>query len=198
MRQKKKAIDYLLPRVRQAALGVLLTEPERSWYRSDLAKRLHMQPSTLQRELENLTRAGILTQREDGNRIYYQANAECPFFPELQGLLQKTSGLVDVIAEVLALFHSKINVAFVFGSVAKGKERSESDVDLLIIGKVTLKELIPGLKKAESRLGRPVNVHTYSVEDFVGKRGSNHFLKAVMAGKKLFVIGTADELAAIT
>lgn len=196
MRQSKKAVDYLFPRVRQAALGVFLSEPNKAWYRSDLAHRLDLSPSTLQRELENLTKAGILTQREDGNRTYFRANQECPFFPELQGLLEKTSGLVDVIQDVLKPFQKKIKVAFVFGSVARGAERSESDVDLIVIGEVSLKDLVPSLKKAENRLGRPVNVHTYTEREFAKER-ENHFLRSVTAAGKIFVIGTADELAEI-
>ena len=195
--RKLRAIDALLPRTRQALLATLLLHPERAWYRSDLARRVRLPPSSLQRELESLTRAGILTRQRDGNRSYFRANPECPFLPEVRGLLAKTSGLVDVLREALGGTSRRIRCALVFGSIAGGRELASSDVDLMVIGDADLAELAPSLRRAEDRLGRPVNAVVYTPRELAEKaRTAHHFVSDVLAGDKLFVIGTQHDLEA--
>lgn len=197
--RKKRPLDSLFPRTRQAILTATLLHPDRWWYLSDLAKHLGVRPSSLQRELAALTSAEILRQRRDGNRVYFQANVDCPFLPELQGLLVKTAGMVDVLREALAPFAKRIDWAFVYGSVARAEELSASDVDLMIIGKVGLADLAPALRRAEKRLSRAVNPTLYSREEFGTKlRARDHFLTSVLDGARLFMLGDSYELAAAT
>lgn len=195
--RKSKAIDALFPRTRQAILAATLLHPERWWYLSDLARHLGVRSSSLQRELAALVEAGILRQRRDGNRIYFQPNPDCPFLAELQGLMLKTVGLVDVLREALAPFTHRIDWAFVYGSIARSEELASSDVDLLIIGRVGLADIAPALRQAEGRLNRPVNPTVYSREEFVARLAAGHaFLHTVLAGAKLFILGAPHELAA--
>jgi len=197
--RKSRALDALFPRIRQALLAATLLHPERWWYLSDLAQHLQVPPSSLQRELSALVDADILRRRRDGNRVYYQPNPDCPFLPELQGLLVKTVGVVDVLREVLSRFAKRIDCAFAYGSVARADELASSDVDVMIIGQVGLAELTPALRRAEERLGRPVNPTLYTREEFATKlQAGHHFLKTVLDGEKLFILGDPHELAAAT
>ena len=195
--RKKSVLDALFPRTRRAILTATLLHPGREWYLSDLARHIGVSPSSLQRELAGLVNAEILRRRVDGNRVYYRAEAENPIFGDLRGLLLRTAGLKDVLAECLADFRSRIDVAFVYGSVARGDESASSDVDLMVIGDVGLSELAPALKDAEARLLRPVNPSVYGAEEVVKKlRAGHHFLGSVMGGAKLFIVGGEDDLAA--
>jgi predicted nucleotidyltransferase len=195
MMRNSPALDSLLSRTTQAILVSLLLERDRPWYLSDLARRLRRTPSTLQRPLESLVDAGILTRSVDGNRVYYAPNAACPFLPELRGLLRKTIGLADVLRDGLAPFAKRLRAAFVYGSVARGEEIPGSDVDLFLLGDVTLADLTPTLRKLEERLGRPVNATIQSPDDFSTKlAGGNHFLRSILANEKMFVLGTNDDL----
>jgi len=197
--RKSKPLDALFPKTRQAVLAATLLHPDRWWYLSDLAKHLGVRPSSLQRELKALVTASILNQRKDGNRVYFQANPDCPFLPELQGLLTKTVGVIDVLREVLASFAASLDWAFVYGSMARAEALATSDVDLMLIGEVGLAELTPALRRAEQRLGRPVNPSLDSRAEFVTKlRAGHHFLQTVLDGEKLFILGNPDELAAVT
>jgi uncharacterized protein len=192
-----KALDALFPRVRQALLAATVLHPDRWWYLSDLAKHLDVRPSSLQRELAALVDAGILRRRRDGNRVYFQPNPDCAFLPELQGLLVKTAGVVDVLREVLNRVAQRIDWAFIYGSVARAEELASSDVDLMIIGQVGLADLTPALRRAEGRLGRAVNPTLYTPEEFATKlHARHHFLKTVLEGEKLFILGDPHELAA--
>lgn len=189
------AIDALFPSVRRDILGTLLLRPEREWYVRDLASQLALTPSSLQRELARLTSAGILRRRRDGNRVYYQAEPDCPFFPELRGLLAKTAGLVDVLRDLLNPMIDRIAVAFVYGSVAQAAETTSSDIDLMVIGAAGRFDLTPILRKAEERLGRPVNLSLYKPTEFAKKLAAdNHFLGTVIDKEKIFVVGGTDEL----
>jgi predicted nucleotidyltransferase len=195
--RKKNPLDALFPRTRQAILTATLMDPAREWYLSDLARHIGVSPSSLQRELAGLVDAEILRRRVDGNRVYYRAEADNPIFGDLRGLLLRTAGLKDVLAECLSEFQSRIDVAFVYGSVARGDESASSDVDLMVIGVVGLSELAPALKDAEARLLRPVNPSVHSAEEVAEKlRAGHHFLKTVMGGAKLFIVGGEDDLEA--
>ena len=195
MRQTKRSLDALLPRTRQAVLSAFLMNPDRWWYRSDLAKHLGVTPSSLQRELGNLVAAEFLLVRREGKRVYFRANAENPLFPDLAGVLAKTVGLANVLRDALHPMRKRIDSAFVYGSVARSTERAGSDVDLMVIGEATLSELSPLLSKAERRLGRQVNATTYSLAEFRKKLAARqHFLQAVLEKEKIFIIGTEHEL----
>jgi len=153
--------------------------------------------SSLQRELASLVEAGILQRRRDGNRVYFQPDADCPFLPELQGLLRKTAGLVDVLREALASLTHRIQWTFVYGSVARGVESSDSDVDLMVMGDVGLSDVSPLLVAARKRLGREVNASVYSSAEFSKKLLAGYgFHRGVLDKAKLFVIGNERGLAA--
>src|SRR5438034_7134479 len=148
-----RPIDALMPKTRQMILAATLMHPSRWWYQSDLAHHLGVRPSSLQRELNALVDAGILRRRREGNRVYFQPDPECPFLGELTGLMTKTAGLLDVLRERLCRFAKAIDWAFVYGSVARSEERSSSDVDLMVVGRVGLADLSPALRRAERLLG---------------------------------------------
>lgn len=163
----------------------------------ELANHFGVRPSTLQRDLAKYTEAGILKMSRSGNRAYYQANEECPVFPELRALLIKTSGLVDVLHGELASLASKIKVAAIYGSIASGTETSGSDIDVLIIGSVKMIELSPLLEQATGKLRRQTNPTLYTPEEFSQKASSSHFLRSVLGKPLLFVLGTRSDLETI-
>lgn len=196
---RKSLLDALFPKTRQAVLNATVMNYRREWYLSDLARHLKVQPSSLQRELSNLVAAGILRRRDEGNRTYYKADIDCPVFGDLYEIFMKTVGLRDVLAEKLEPFAGRIRVAFVYGSIARAEENSTSDVDVMIIGEVGLADLALALRSAENLLMRTVNPSIYTPKEIAEKLAAgHHFLTTVMSKEKLFVIGSKDDLAAIT
>lgn len=190
-----RPLDALLPRTRQGILAAALVRPDRAWYVSELARRMKVPPSSLQRELRDLTDAGILKTHRQGRMAFYQANTQSPLFPELRGLLLKTAGLVDVLADALKPLAKKIDFAFIYGSVASATEKSDSDIDLMVVGTLTPMELSWPLRKARDLLGREINPTVYSAAEFEKKRQSkDHFLTHVLDKPKLFVLGNSDDL----
>jgi DNA-binding transcriptional ArsR family regulator len=193
--RKIRALDALLPKTRQGILAATLVQPEKAWYASELAQRLGVPSSSLQRELQDLTEAGILKTHKQGRMVYYQANRESPVFPDLRGLMLKTAGLVDVLAQALKPVTSKVTTAFVYGSIAAGSEDSNSDIDLMVVGEVSPQDLALPLRRARESLGREINPTVYSLAEFNGKRSAgDHFLTQVLDKPRLVVLGNKDEL----
>src|ERR1700733_12703952 len=161
-----RSLDALLPKTRQGILAAMLVRPEKTWYVSELARRMGVPSSSLQRELKDLTSAGILKTHRQGRMAYYQANTESPVFPDLRGLLLKTAGLVDIMADALKPLCTKIPLAFVYGSIASGQERSDSDIDLMVVGDISPVDLSVPLRHARELLGREINPTVYSSAEF--------------------------------
>ena len=193
--RKSRALAALFPTLRGEVLAATLTHPDKWWYLSELAGYLRTTPSSLQRELKALVTGGILQQRRDGTRTYFKAETRSPLFPELHGLIEKTAGLLPTLQQMLEPFRSRIDCAFVYGSVARTEEHALSDVDLMIIGDVGVAELASAIRKAESQIGREINVTNYSVREFRKQvAGKDHFLTAVLRGPKEFVHGSQHDL----
>jgi hypothetical protein len=104
---------------------------------------------------------------------YYQANVDSPLFSDLRGLLLKTAGLIDVLADALKPVASKVEAAFVYRSMASGEE--QSDVDVMIIGTVPSPDLALSVRRARDLLGREINPTTYTPAEFSKKRGKGSF-----------------------
>jgi DNA-binding transcriptional ArsR family regulator len=160
----------------------------------ELERRSGLSESAVRHELIRLTRLGLVVRREDGNRVYYRADKRHPLFPEIHNLVLKTTGLVEVLRT--ALEKEAIDVAFVFGSVARGGQVATSDVDLMVIGEIGLRRLSGLLHACEERIGREVNPHILTRTELARRLADgDHFLTSVMKDAKLFVIGDEDGLA---
>ena len=187
-------VDLLFGTYRRQALGLLLLREDGLHVR-EISRLTGVPAGSLHRELRALTEAGLLHREPAGNQVRYRANRSSPIYPELSEIFRKTTGLVDLLRDALAPLASRIAVAYVFGSIAQGKDTATSDVDLLVIGKVGFADVVAPLTSLRERLGREVNPVVMSRAQFAAQRKrKDRFLKTVMASPKLFVIGTADEL----
>jgi predicted nucleotidyltransferase len=98
------------------------------------------------------------------------------------------------LAEALTPLAKRIQFAFVYGSFARREENSGSDIDLIVIGSVSLDEVLEQLAPVERILRRPVNPTVYSQKELKAKlQANNHFLKAIQKGKNTFLIGDEHE-----
>ena len=188
-------LGALFPATRSKVLSAALLQPERWWFLTELAGHLEVTPSSLQRELESLVRAGLLLRRRDGRRTYFKANADSPVFPELRSLIDKTAGVVPVLRNALKRFGNQIEIAAIYGSVARGEEHAASDVDLMIVGALQQIDLLPVLRNLENRFGREVNVTLFSPQEFRRKQSlGDQFLSTILKGKTILLKGTLNEL----
>jgi len=188
--------DVLFGKGRGELLALLYGNPDESFYYRQITRRLaKVSPGTLQRELELLSRLGLIGRSTVGNQVFYRANRGHPVFPELRALVAKTLGAIQILRASLAPITGRIAAAFIYGSMARQEERGESDIDLLVVGDVGLEEVLGCVNEVESSLGRPVSPTVYSHAEFKSKVATgNHFLNSVLRGKKIFLIGDESEL----
>jgi predicted nucleotidyltransferase len=185
----------LFGKVRRAVLSMLFSRSDEAFYIRHILRVAHAGHGAVQRELEQLTKTGIVHRTVKGNQVYYQANSESPVFAELKGLITKTAGITENLQSALAPLTDRITIALIHGSVARGEENHRSDVDLLIVGNVTFSEVVTKLQPAQKTLGREINPTVYPIAEFKSKlAGNHHFLKNVLSGPKIFLIGDENEL----
>jgi len=180
---------------RRKVLALLMLNPQRWLHLRELARLTGASAGTLKIELDALTAAGLLKFQKVGNQTQFSANAEHPVYPELSGLIKKTTGLRDVLALSLEPLRSKIELAFVFGSMAKATDGPQSDVDLMVIGEVTFGEIADAIYDAQVVLARDINPKVMTREEWSDRlHAQNVFVKELMDKPKIFIWGAIDEL----
>lgn len=190
--------DALFSGLQQRVLAVLFGQPDRSFYGNELLRLTGTGRGALQRELEKLVSADLVTVTTIGNQKHYQANAASPIFAELRGIVLKTVGLADVLRTALNAVADRIELAFVFGSVARGTDTATSDIDLMVVTETLgYADLFEGLAAAEQVLGRKVSPTLYTPAALAEKvRTENSFVQRVLAQPKIFLIGEEHGLPA--
>lgn len=182
---------------RQAVLRLLFGHTDQRFYQRQIIRSIRLGSGTVQRELEQLVGAGILTRTVEGRQTYFQADRNCPVFDELRGLVRKTFGVAEVLQSGLAALAGKVQLAFIYGSMAAGSETTASDVDVMVVGEqVSMHDVVSVLAEAQRDLGREVNPSVYRTEEFCRKLAQGqHFLSSVVSGPRIFLIGDENELA---
>jgi predicted nucleotidyltransferase len=188
--------DALFSRVQQKVLGLLFGNPDRAYYTNEIIRLSQSGTGAVQRELAKLEAVGLVTMKQVGNQKLYQANRETYLFLELRSIVLKTFGLVDVLQEILKPIASQIQVAFIYGSIAKNEDKAESDIDLMLISnELSYTELYPLLEIAQAKLGRQVNPTCYAPDEWARKhKEGNNFINQVIKLPKIFLIGTENDL----
>jgi len=191
-------LESLFPSTRGALLTILFRNPDRRFYLREIMRAAGKGAGSVKRELDNLVEAGILIQETETARTYFKANKACPVFKELRGVVMKTAGLADMLAVALRPIRKRIRVAFIFGSTSHQSDRTDSDVDVAIIGDVSLRAVVRVLNPQQSALGREVNPVIFSEEEFRRRvKTGEHFARALLEGERWFVVGDQDDLEAV-
>jgi predicted nucleotidyltransferase len=185
--------DLLFGSYRKKVLGLLLLHPDEDYHVRELARQTGTLPGTLHKELARLATAGLLLRKEQGNQVRYQANRLSPVFPELAGLLRKTTGAAQTIAEALTSLNPPL--ALIFGSVASGTEVASSDVDLLVITGSSFADVVRAIYPAQAELGREINPVVYSAKELKRRvQKQDSFVLNLLGTPKIFLMGNEHDL----
>jgi len=186
--------DLLFGQIRGRVLALLYGAPDEKFFVRQIARQIDGSVGTVQRELALLADVGLIKRSKVGSQVFYQANQEHSEFPELRALLAKTTGIFQMLKTSLSPLSAHIRIAFVYGSVARGEEKATSDVDLMVIGSVSLDEVLDAIAPVEKQLGRPINPTIYTAEELKQRfHSGSHFLQSLLLSKKVFLIGDEDE-----
>lgn len=186
--------DALFTKTQQKVMGLLFGKPDKSFYTNEIMRWAAMGRGTVSRELDKLVSAGLLTVTREGNQNHYQANQGCPVYEELISLVRKTFGVADEIKVALTPFFDNIELAYIYGSIAKGSDTRSSDIDLMLVGdKLSYGDVVEALLPLEQSLRRAINPTIYDMNDFVSKlKAKNSFITRVMDQQKIMIKGTED------
>lgn len=185
--------SLLFGKTRQAVFALLFMEPVTGFYLRELARKTGISPGALQKELTQLVSADLVTREQDGNRVAYCANTAHPIYPELSAIVQKTCGMPSMIRAQLEPLAPGIRLVILYGSMAKGLDHSRSDIDILIVGDLSLGQVLAALEPLETGLGRQLNPRIYGTDEFRQRRTEDSFLKGVLAGPHTLLIGNLDD-----
>lgn len=191
----KQPIDFLFSPYRRQMLAVLFMHPDERFHVRQLARLTGVSAGSLHRELKAMASAGILQRESLGNQVLYQVNPNCPIHDELASIFRKTSGLAFIVRDALQELSDKISFAFVFGSMASGRQHIDSDIDICVLGEVELIDVVKAVKPLRHNLGREINPVVMSTPRFLQQLAAKErFAERLMDEPKVFAIGTDSEL----
>ena len=184
--------QLLSSQVRAEIFRLLFNGNKTSIHLRDLQRKSQLSIGTIQKEIGHLKELDLVIPERDGNRLYYTANTGHPLYNDICGLVEKTSGVIEKLKEILSRI-KEVECAFIFGSVAKGEEKSHSDIDLIIIGNVGQRSLSSKFKEITMQTEREINPHIYSIKSWKEKlKKKDHFVKTILNDKKIFLVGDED------
>lgn len=188
----------LFSKVQQRVLGLIFAHPDRSFYTSEIIRIVDSGTGAVERELSRLQRSGLVSVERIGNQKHYRANRDAPIFEELHGLVLKTVALKEPLKTALEPYADKIETAFVYGSVAKGTDHTQSDIDLMVIGDgLNYSDLYTALQDAEDRVRRKINPMFLTMGEWRRRSSQDgSFAKKLGTKPKLFILGSERNLSA--
>jgi len=186
--------DILSSRVKAEVFRLLFGLEGQSLHLREIERQSGLAVGTVRQELQRLISLGLVEKSVDGNRRLYAANRRHPIYPDIRSIVFKTSGFAEILRAAL-LPEPSIRLAFVFGSLARGEEKPGSDLDLMVLGSITLRQLTRRLSGVAEKIGREINPHVFTLDEFARrKQDGDHFLATVLAAPRIFIIGNDHEL----
>lgn len=179
--------DALFTKTQQRVLALLYGQTDKSFYLNKIVRAVDMGRGAVSRELTKLTKSGLLTVQRQGNQNHYQANKSNPIFIELKQIVQKTFGIADLIRNALQPILPAAEQAFIYGSVAKGEDHANSDVDVLLVGEdLSYGTIMQTLEAVEQKLQRTINPTIYTPAEFAKRvEDSQNFIIRVLEQPKI-------------
>jgi len=194
LRGEQKVLTKLFSSTRAELLGLFFNNPDDKFYLREIARHIGKDAAGIKRELDNLVRIGLLAKEKRGVQKYYFANKSSPIFSEMKGLIFKTTGVQGAMKASLSRLKG-VHAAFLYGSYAKGSEKEDSNINLMVIGQANITELNDMVMSLEEKLQREIDYLVFDEQEFRKRRESKDpFIREILKGKKIFLVGKEDEL----
>jgi predicted nucleotidyltransferase len=192
----KQPIEFMFSPYRRQLLARLLLRPDEQFHVRELGRMTGISAGSLHRELKAMAESGLLVREKIGNQVFYRADTHCAIYEELAAIFRKTLGLASLLNNALSRIAGRIQVAFVFGSMASGQQNAGSDIDVCVLGDVSLLEVVKALSPVQETLGREMNPVVMTTKNFAEQSAKqDRFVTRVASEPKVFVVGDEDELA---
>jgi len=192
----KQPIEFMFSPYRRQLLASLLLHPDEQFHVRELERMTGISAGSLHRELKAMAESGLLLREKIGNQVFYRADTQCTIYEELAAIFRKTLGLASLLHNALSGLAGKIQVAFVFGSMASGQQKAGSDIDVCVLGDVSLMAVVKALSSVQQTLRREINPVVMKANKFAEQSArQDRFVTRVLSEPKVFITGSEDELA---
>ena len=187
-------LTKLFSSTRAELLGLFFNNPDDRFYLREIARHIGKDAAGIKRELDNLVKIGLLAREKRGVQKYYFANKSSPIFAEMKGLIFKTTGMQGAMKTSLSRLKG-VKVAFLYGSFAKGSEKEDSDIKLMVIGQANITELNDMVMGLEEKLKRDIDYLVFDDLEYRKRKDQKDpFIRDLLKGKKIFLVGKEDDL----
>lgn len=162
-------LSALMPKTRQALLRELVLADGEYIHVREMERRTGIYAANLSRELRKLQDGGLVESRKAGRQLHYRLNPQCSIYPEIKMMILKTVGLADLLREALEPLAAKVRLAYIYGSFASGTGRPGSDIDLIVAGSASSREVYAAAQKCADTLRRNVHAVVYPSSEYAAK-----------------------------
>jgi predicted nucleotidyltransferase len=191
-------LDQLSPflgsEARARLLAHFVARPESRLHVRALERDTGIGKRSLQAELRRLVEMGLVRREHEGRRVVYARSGYTPEWRAIERLVA-TYGIPLLLRAALVAVPG-VEAAFIFGSLARGDARPDSDVDLLVYGNdIPDAELGGAYLDLGVVLERGLDVKDYDHERFEHDNDRRvSFLPTALAGPKVWLIGSERSL----
>lgn len=173
--------------LRYQLLRTLFEEPGRELHLRGLAAAAAVDSGNAHRMLKKLVDAGVCEQVAGVPYARYRARQDSPFYPELTRLFSHGWALMNAIREVAQGLQGTVAI---YGSVARGEDRTGSDVDVLLIGPMSTIMAQAAFKPVAREHGRRINANAVTEKDLVAQLAAGSvFWRDVLTGPLILLKG---------
>lgn len=123
-------------------------------------------------ELNKLEEAGLLITKINGNKKFFQANANHPLFNDIHNILLKFTGLDKVIEKIIENL-GQLQHVFLVGQLAKGL--SSEVIDLVFVGDIDKNYLFNVVQKVEDNLNKKIRFVSYLDSEYNEEKFSKDY-----------------------
>ncbi len=187
-------LEKLFSSTRAELLSLFFNNPDEKFYLREIARHIGKDAAGIKRELDTLVRIGLLAREKRGVQKYYFADKASPIFAEMKGLIFKTTGVQGAIKAAFSRLKG-IQTAFIYGSYARGAEKEDSNINLMVIGQVNITELNDVVVGLEDKLKREIDYLAFDEQEYrKRKEAKDPFIREIVKGKKILLLGKDDDL----
>ena len=192
----RQPIEFMFSPYRRQVLARLFLRPDEQFHVRELERMTGISAGSLHRELKAMAESGLLLREKVGNQVLYRVDADCPIYEELAAIFRKTMGMASLLQNALTGLAERIEVAFVFGSMASGRQNAGSDIDVCVLGDVSLLDVVTALSPVQETLRRELNPVVMTAERFseLAKR-QDRFVTRMLSEPMVIVMADENELA---
>ncbi|HNP36252.1 MAG TPA: nucleotidyltransferase domain-containing protein [Woeseiaceae bacterium] len=192
----KHPIEFMFSPYRRQVLAALFLCPDEKFHVRELERITGISAGSIHRELRAMAESGLLVRQKSGNQVFYNANPDSPIYEELAAIFRKTMGLSSLLQEALSDLDNNIDAAFVFGSMASGRQTSGSDLDICVLGDVSLFDVVHALSSVQEKLRREINPVVMTTTKFAAlAKKKDRFVTRVLSEPTIFIKASKNELA---